>query len=198
MDPVPEISPQEINSRWDELTAVSGKTLMLLGPRFTQTPEGHIQTDIAAASSLAGLIVLQETVANLPELISQTEPGSVLLSEVHQGQKDVFLFMSAFAGSNGLDPHQGWGEAVPDDHQPLLSCQEMTRRIAPDFYRFCEEEKLDKLYWKIAAAMTSLKLVFAGLQTSLLDPQVGKAIAAYYVVAGSKTVPYEDALWPEQ
>ena len=195
MDKETFLSENEINQRWGVFNAISQKTLGLLGPQFTDTPQGHIQTDIAAAGSLAGLIALQEVVGNLEELIQETGPGNMLLSEVHEGQGLVFQFMTIFAASNGLDPKEGWGDPIPEEHNPLISCEEMTQKLAPDFYRFCEEEKLDRDYWKICAGLVAMKLVLAGKSTGLLDPEIGKAIAAYYVVAGSKTIPYRDALW---
>ena len=188
-------SQEDINKRWDKLSAVSSKALGLLGPKFTQLPKGHIQTDIATVSSVAGLIILQETVDNLDEIIIKSGPGNVLLSEVHEGQQSVYVFMAALAVSNGLDPQEGWGETIPDSDKPIYTCEEMTRKLAPDFYKFCREEGLDQEYWKIGAAMTAMKLIFAGLQAGLLDPKVGKTIASYYVVAGSKTIPFRDALW---
>lgn len=54
----------------------------------------------------------------------------------------------------------------------------MTRKLAPYFYEFCREEKLDQEYWKIGAAMTAMKLIFGGLQTGLLDQKIGKSIAS--------------------
>lgn len=188
-------SQEDINKRWDKLSAVSSKALSMLGPKFTQLPEGHIQTDIATMSSIAGLIILQETVNHLEEVITESGPGNVLLSEVHNGQKSVYVFMAAFAASNGLDPQEGWGDPIPDSDNPIFTCEEMTRKLAKDFYKFCREEELDQDYWKIAATMTAMKLIFAGHQTGLLDPKIGKSIASYYVVAGSKTIPFKDALW---
>jgi len=186
---------EEINKRWDRLSAVSSKTLSLLGPKFTQLPGGHIQTDIATVSSVAGLIILQETVDNLEETILKIDPGNVLLSEVHESQKSVYVFMAAFAASNGLDPQEGWDESIPEGDKPIYTCEDMTRKLAPDYYEYCKEEELDQEYWKIGAAMTAMKLIFAGLQAGILDPRIGKAIASYYVEAGSKTIPYKEALW---
>lgn len=71
----------------------------------------------------------------------------------------------------------------------------MTRKLAPCFFKFFREEELGQEYWKIGAAMTAMKLNFAGLQTGLLDPKIGQSRASYCVVAGTKTIPYGDALW---
>lgn len=190
------LTQEGINKQWDKLYAVSCKALRLLGPEFTQLPDGHIQTDIAAVSSVAGLIILQESVDNLEGVIVEGGPGSVLLSEVDEGQQNVFFFMSSFAASNGLNPLEGWGEPISEDDQPIYTCEDMTRKLAPDYYTFCKEETLDQKYWKIGAAMAAMELILGGLQAGILDPGIGKSIASYYVAAGSKTIPYRDALWP--
>jgi len=190
------ISQEEVGKRLSVLNTVSKNTLNLLGPEFTQTSNGHIQTDIATVSSIAGLIVLQETVNNLDEIIMESGPGNFLLSEVYEGQNLVFNFMTTYAASNRLDPKGGWGDKVLDKHRPLMSCQEMTRKLAPYFYKFCIEENLDQDYWKVCAAMIAMNIVIAGQKVGLLGPNVGKSIAAYYVVVGSKTIPFKEALWP--
>jgi hypothetical protein len=187
----------EVNKRLPALMEVSSQALSMLGSKFTQTPQGHIQTDIAAMSSVAGLIVLQETVRNLKDVIRESGAGNVLLSDVHESQGLVFKFIMIYAASNGIDVEGNWNEKVPKDQEPLLRCEEMTRRIAPSFYRFCAEQKLERDYWKIAAATTSVRLLLAGKEMGILEPNIGKTLALLYVAAGSKTIPYEDALWPD-
>lgn len=64
------LSQAEVDQRWPALQAVSSDPLQRLGAKFTDTPGGHIQTDIAAAGSLAGLMLLQGTVPDLAGLIA--------------------------------------------------------------------------------------------------------------------------------
>jgi len=180
----------DIAANYAEMNRVAGLFLSTaLGPKFTSTPAGHIQTDIAAACSLSGLMILQETVDNLSGL----EPGTVLLSDVHPLQKEVFGFMMNVAHSNGLDPSSGW-DNLDGIQDPMFECAEMTKRLAPVFYSV--SHSFERPYLKFLAALAGMKLVFAGRSTGLLDPDIGKGLAFYYVVAGSKTVPFPEALWP--
>jgi hypothetical protein len=191
-------SGEEIKKRWTVIQDVSLKILEQLGPKFTNTPAGHIQTDIAATGSLVGLMILQEAVPN-PELAefskSADGPGNVLLSEVHEGQEEILRFMTGIALGNGLDPRGGWGEQIPQEHNPLMECYEMTNRLAPPFYVACQNATLEREYYKYAAALAGIRLVNAGREMTILDPNVGKSLLFYYVVAGSKTIPYVEALW---
>jgi Tfp pilus assembly protein PilF len=172
----------EVNEIANDILAVQ------FGPQFTSTPDGHIQTDIAAACSLSGLMILQETVPDL----TKHEPGIMLISEVHSRQQEVLDFMMKFAAMRGMNPSTGWDnqEAIKE---PLYDCIEMTKRLAKKFYEICEN--FERSDYKYIAALTGMKLVLAGSKTGLLDPEKGKGLAAFYVVMGSKTVPHHEALW---
>jgi hypothetical protein len=102
--------------------------------------------------------------------------------------------MVGFAYSNGLNSNSGWTQAIPSEHKPLLECAEMTRRLAPTFYEAAAP--IDRPYWKIIGALAGMRLVMAGVRNGILDAEVGNGLALYHVVAGSKTVPYPEALWP--
>lgn len=188
------LSQDEIASRWPKLESVSKTLLPYLGPGFTATPAGHIQTDLAATGSLSGLMILQETVPNLKEIANgPAGPGNALLSEVYEGQDDVMRFLAGMAYGNDLK----WPEdvTVSREHKPLMECEEMTLKLTPPFYAACREEKLEKEYYKLAAALTGFCLVLGGNNHKLLAADIGFNILTYYVVAGSKTIPYPDALW---
>jgi hypothetical protein len=49
----------EILENYPEICAVANDVLGLPGPGFTNKPEGHVETDISAAASLAGLSMLR-------------------------------------------------------------------------------------------------------------------------------------------
>ena len=155
------------------------------GPNFTSTPRGHIQTDIAGAGAMAGLVLLRNTVPDLDSM----SPGTVVISDVHDGQKELLGFMGRVAGNMGLDGNSGWADPVPSADQPMIDTLELTRRLEVPFRRACEQTKLPKEYHAHAAALTAMKLVSAGEKMQLLDQKTGKALAFYYLVAGSKTVP---------
>jgi hypothetical protein len=91
-------SSEGVQARWQAIQTISRGLLAELGPKFTSTKNGHIQTDIAAAGSLSGLMILQETVPNLLALsISAHGPGNVVLSEVYERQEDVLRFVTGMA-----------------------------------------------------------------------------------------------------
>ena len=193
-DEADPISQAEIGKRWPALQSVASDILSQVGPGFTQTSYVHIQTDIAAVASLAGLMLLQETVADLMTPILQVGPGQVVLSEVHAGQELVIRFMAGVAMGSGLNP-EGFFQSVPEGNDPMFACEEMVSRLAPGFYSACAREKLDRNYYKFAAALASVRLIGAGMEMQILDQRIGASIASYYLVAGSKTLPYLNALW---
>lgn len=188
------ISQAEIGKRWPALQSVASDIISQVGPGFTQTPHIHIQTDIAAVASLAGLMLLQDTVPDLMDPILKVGPGNVILSEVHAGQELVIRFMAGVAMGSGLNP-EGLFRSVPEGNDAMFACEEMSLRLAPGFYSSCVREKLDRNYYKFAAALAAVRLVGAGLEMQILDQNIGNAIASYYLVAGSKTLPYLNALW---
>ena len=189
------VTREEINKRKDVLDAVASKTLHQFGSNFTQIPGGHIQTDIATASSIGGLIIFQENVDNLEKIIIEGGTGNALLYEVQEAWESLYRIMRTIALNYGIDPIKGWEGSIPEEHYPIYSCEEMTRKLAQDFYRICIEENLEKPFWKIAAVLVAVKLILAGRDLGILDEKVGKAIAGYYLLAGSKTIPFKDALW---
>jgi hypothetical protein len=78
----------------------------------------------------------------------------------------------------------------------MLECAEMTRRLATHFYQAVAQ--LDRPYYKFVGALVGMRLVLAGQSRRMLDPMIGKSLALYYVVAGSKTVPFPEALWTDR
>jgi len=187
---------KDIQARWQAIEGIAGGILTHVGKEFTATPNIHIQTDIAAVGSLSGLMILQETVQNLREYaMTPSKPGNVLLSEVYEGQNDVFRFVTGMA----LGHHIKWDSAadgkISTSNQPLFTCEVMTKKLASLFYAFCKKYKLEREYYKFAAAMAGFIVVDVGTEKKLVDPIVAKNILFYYVVAGSKTIPYPEALW---
>jgi hypothetical protein len=184
---------KEIESRWLSLQNIANNLLHEFGPKFTSTPKGHIQTDIAAAGSLSGLMILQETLPNLIDILKETKPGNVLLAEVHERQNDIFRFLTGMLVGNGVKTKTDMN--VIKNQKPYYECQEMTKKISSIFYEYCSIEKIEHKYYKFAAALAGFKLVMAGKSTKILDPLIGQNILFYYVVAGSKTIPYSETLW---
>jgi hypothetical protein len=186
---------KEIDQRWKSLQTISSDLLQQLGPKFTSTNAGHIQTDIYAAGSLAGLMILQEVGVNLPEVIATAKPGNVVLADVYEGQNDIFRFLSGMFLGNGVLPKLKVDNKVIETNKPMFECEEMTKRLSSQFYESCERERIEHKYYKFAAALTGFKLVMAGKSMKILNTTIGQNLLLYSVVAGSKTIPYDESLW---
>ena len=184
-----EITLQGIQSNSAKLDEASGYFLQCFGPIFTGTPEGHIVTDIAGASAIAGLMVLRSTGTDL----SKREPGNVILGEeINQKQEPVLRYIAAIGHNMGVDPNADSNKEDIDENKPLFDTVELTQKLEESFYEACEKSDIQKLYYPIVAALTAMKLVGAGKDMGLLDPSIGKSIAMFYIVAGSKTVPHHN------
>lgn len=179
------VTDEEISKNYEAISKVSTIFLKSFGPQFTNTPEGHIQTDIAGASVIAGLLLLRETVPNL----DKAEPGIVIISPVHEGQQRLLDFMQRISHGMNLNSGTGWTNPIDDKYRPLKDVPILAKELEKPFVRACKSVQLDPKFWPYAAALTSMKLIFAGTQMKILDEGVGKSLAVFYMVAGSKTVP---------
>ena len=112
----------DIQKNYPEISAAANDVLSLLGPGFTNKPEGHIETDIPAAASLAGLSMLR----NKGFDVRQFTPGTMVLSELDTEMNEIWNFMMAAAQNMGLDPTGGWDLEIPEANKPLYSVPEMT------------------------------------------------------------------------
>jgi hypothetical protein len=86
------------------ITKAANLFLESLGPAFTKTTGGHIQTDIAGASAVAGLCVLRNAEPNLESV----PPGTPFLCEIHAAQSDVLDFMTRMSFNMGMGGLNGW------------------------------------------------------------------------------------------
>ena len=179
------MTKRDIRRNMKEIGSLANSLLAHLGPDFTGTEKGHLETDIAGAATLAGLFVLRASVAELDGM----EPGSVILADVHEGQTSLLAFMKGISFSMGLDPKKGWDGEVPEEHRPLFPTSELGRKLEVPFRTCCAQSPLDPALYPYAAAMAAMKLVSAGHHMKLLDQRIGKALACEALVAGSKTVP---------
>ena len=163
--------------------------LDIFGPEFTNTPGGHIETDIAAAASLAGLMILRSRVPDM----SAMPPGSAILFPMDEELDLIHNFMTGVCVSLDLEPSCGWDTEIPDENKPLFSIPDLTQKTEKDFLSLCREKNLPEEFFPFVAILGSLKIVSAGRQMGLLDQDMGKSLAAYYVYAGARTVPYPES-----
>ena len=81
-------------------------------------PGTNIETDIAGAASVAGLMLLRASGVDL----SRFEPGGIVLVEwVNEFGIELGNFMVQVAENMGLDPLSGWSDPPPPEHQSLMS-----------------------------------------------------------------------------
>ena len=175
----------EIQENYPEISASANDVLGLLGPGFTK-PEGHVETDISAAASLAGLSMLRNKGFDL----RQFTPGTRVLSELDSEMNEIWNFMMAAAQNMGLDPIGGWDLEIPEANKPLFSVPEMTRKTEKAFLAICGRHHLKKDFFPYVAVLAALKLVYAANTMKILDQNIGKALTGHHVVAGAKTVPF--------
>lgn len=176
----------DIQKNYPKISAAANDVLSLFGPEFTNKIEGHVETDISAAASLAGLSILRSKGFNLSEF----KPGTVLLSDLDTEMNEIWNFMMAAASNMGLEPSGGWDGEIPEANKPLFTIQDMTQKTETGFFALCNKHHLKKDFYPYVAVLAALKLVYAANKMEILDQNIGKALTGYHVVAGAKTVPY--------
>lgn len=123
--------------------------------------------------------------------LTKGKPGNVILGEgIIEKQEPVLRYITAIGINMGVDLKFEMNIEELGDNKPLLEVLDMTSALEKPFSLVCEKSKLPRLHYPIAAALTAMKLVGAGKDMGILDPVIGKNIAMYYVVAGSKTIPH--------
>jgi hypothetical protein len=175
-----------IRENYPLISAAANDVLGLFGPEFTGRPEAHVETDISAAASLAGLMILRSKGFDL----AQFKTGTVILSELDSEMNEIWNFMTAAAANMGLDSSGGWEMIVPKANKPLYGVAEMTHKTEKEFLAICGRHNIKKEFYPYVAVLAALKLVYAANKMNVLDQSIGKALTGYHVVAGAKTVPY--------
>jgi hypothetical protein len=176
----------DIQKNYPAISAAANDVLGQLGLIFTNTSGGHVETDISAAASLAGLSILRNKGFDVREFT----PGTMVLSELDTEMNEIWNFMMAAAQNMGLDPSGGWDGEIPEANKPLFSILEMTHKTERDFRAICGRHHLKSDFFPYVAVLAALKLVYAANTMKILDQNIGKALTGYHVVAGAKTVPY--------
>ena len=97
--------------------------------------------------------------------------------------------MANVAYSLGLKHETGWNDNIPAEHEPLYDTLQLTQKLEKSLYAACSKTGIQQDYYSFVSALTAMKLVAAGDQMKILSANIGKSIAMYHVIAGSKTVP---------
>ena len=170
------------------INQASQEAMELFGPRFTNRPGGHIETDISAAASVAGLQVLRR----LAPAVAALSPGQMMLYPGRAEELEIIVkFMAGVCEGLELDPKSGWNMKKPDNaHAPFYAIPEMERMVEKGFLDICHKYPLEKEYFPFVAIMVAMRLVYAGKKMQILDENIGKELALYHLYAGSTTAPY--------
>jgi hypothetical protein len=178
----------DIQKNYPVINQASGDMMALFGPRFTKSPNGHIETDISAAASVAGLQVLRRMVPGLPAMPA----GKTVLYPGRAEELDIIgRFTIGVCEGLDLDPKSGWNMKKPQPpHTPLYSIPDMERMLEPDFLAVCRKHNLEKEYHPLVAMLAAMRLVSAGNQMKILDQNTGKELALFYLYSGSATIPH--------
>jgi hypothetical protein len=119
--------------------------------------------------------------------------GSVVMGDfldnLYKEQGQMQRFFRHLATQMGLNESDGWNVEPPAALAPMLETLELTRKLEPALREAGEECEVPVEYWPHVAGLTTIKLVAAGQKTGLLDETLGKRIATYYLIAGSRTAP---------
>ncbi len=121
----PATAAIDISKNYGAINEAANEFLQSFGPPLTKTTSVHIQTDIAGAGSVAGLMLLR---AQVPDL-GAMKPGDVVISDVYQGQGDLLDFMARVASNMGLESQGDWDTPISKENEPLISTLELTHML---------------------------------------------------------------------
>lgn len=176
----------DIAGNYPAIQAAARRFLEHFGPELTNTPEGHIQTEIAGAAAVVGVILLRAAIPGLDHL----EPGAAVFSEMDELAMQMLEFMSNMVYTFDLEPDGDWAAPVAPGDQPLLTTLELTRRLEPPLYAACRQAGLPAEFYPHAAALAAIKLVATGVACDAITLETGKSLASSWFAEGCKTVPY--------
>jgi hypothetical protein len=146
---------------------------------------GHLETDVAAAATVSGSVVLRATGIDLHAY----SPGSVVLREIHQGEDAILRFMAGAALGGGLGVPRKWNEPIPAAHKSKFKPAEMVQALESSFERICEHSSVPPAFYAHIAGLTAIRLVQAGDRLKILNQALGINIAFQYVAVGCRTIP---------
>jgi hypothetical protein len=174
----------ELQENLPRLIDASSTLLTSFGEPFTGRPGGHLETDITAAASLAGSLVFRASVTIPPG----AAPGTpVIGQEGHEGAQILLGYLTNAAGQELGS--EGWTRNMPPGHEPCLGPTESVSRLQAPFEEVALACGLEPRFYPFIAATAALRLILAGRDAGILDPEVGKPLALFFLRAACRTVP---------
>jgi len=147
----------------------------------------HAETAIAVASRMAGTFVLRAT--GLP--ITTLKPGTPVFSDVidNQGQPVLATIDQALASLGIPVDRRKVNFDLSDEHRCHLKLMETQAMFDPLFRPIVAKYGLTDAEAAHAAAFAAADLIQKCAQ--VLNPYIAYAVAAYAMIEGCKTVPFD-------
>ena len=144
-----------------------------------------VKKSIALAAEMAGLKLLRA--ANVD--FSRLESGAVLLGAIPDETYDLMQkFIFGWARSNGISTFSLFKPKIPRD---ITNYFPEVTQFENQFIDICNQNTIKAEYYPFVAATSAMRFVDAGKHYRFLDAKTGLAITMYYIISGSKTVPYQ-------
>lgn len=167
------------------IRAASVDFITFLGKHFSTPPKEHIEPDISAAASLAGLMVFRH---NFPGLGSHNEK-TIIIYPIDPDLENMRNFINGISGSFGLDLSCGV-TSIPKANKHHYFAPEITSKIEMDFLTICRKHNLQQEYYPFVTFHTCLSMIAAGKKMGILEEKIGISLMIYYFIAGARTMPY--------
>jgi hypothetical protein len=150
----------------------------------------HAETAISAASRMAGTQLLRSS--GLP--LAQFTPGTPIFFDVvdEQGQQVLGLVDRALASLGVPFDARQVDYDLSDHHNPQIDLMQTQALLDEPFRAITHKYGLSEA--EAASALAISTAVLIQNCSGLLNPHVGYALAAYGMVEGSKTVPFEGSI----
>lgn len=143
----------------------------------------HLETAVSAAGALAGASVLRGSGIDLSHL----KPGDyVIVEKVNEVGPMLIDTLTTLLSQNGV-PATDVAAAVPDDHAPHKTVNELTSLLLPRFDQLVTQYEIPTEMQPFVAVRAVAQFILAGKDAC--SPGITVAIAADAMVRGAKTVP---------
>jgi len=145
----------------------------------------HAETAVASAARLAGSFLFR----SFGLKTGGVKPGTPVLSDAanEYGPLLIQTFGTALVRLGVSVDQSAISEPIPPDHAPQLSILQTAAALEAPATTLAERFQLDKHGTAHACALAAAILIQKA--QSVLDPDIGAAIAVYGFVEGSKTMP---------
>jgi hypothetical protein len=145
----------------------------------------HIETAITASAAMIGTSMIRNSGIELKDI----KPGeTVLIESLNEEGIRLLNLLANFCRQNGIDPKTGWTDEIPADNQPHRPFLQLAQDVERSFRLSCEMLDIPQSQLPEVAVIATGKLIKQG--STVLSPEIGKALAGWTLIASSKTAPH--------